>query len=358
MKRFVWIAAIAILCVAIGLSWLSRGNTPPGPNPYEIIASLDLVHPGRGEDRLSNGPADFDMSYAVFSSAAAIMGDEARTKLGADFLVKSAAHNAKIGWRLPYPWDAFQDGSINPAETVYGINTANGVRALIDAWGMTGDERYKRTAIEALDYYQEFRTKTDVGTFFWYSDQASDAIAVVNVTSLLMGQYARAAALWGRNDYRRIADEAFSEIWSQRKTSSEGMFWLYSRLPTAAPNDSVHAAIVVQGLLDYRRATKVEFDLEPSFKYLASFLSLGTSHDYTRGSGMSASVLALPAQLWGLGMLAYTLAEGGKVEPAYLAAREMDRYIGPSGKLLTVPNGRYDNRQLMHALLGLARLHN
>lgn len=357
MKGPVWIA-VASLGIAIGQAWLIRQKAPPGPAPYDIIASLDPAHPGRGEDQLSNGPVDFDMSYALFSSAAAIMADEARTRLGADFLVMSAKRLGKAGWRLPYPWDAFQDGSINPVETVYGINTANGVRALIDAWEMTGNERYKQTAMDALDYYQKFRTKTDSGTFFWYSDQASDAIAVANVTSLLMGQYARASALWGRNDYRRVADEAFANIWSQRLTSPEGAFWLYSERPKSAPNDSVHSAIVVQGLLDYRRATKVQFDLEPFFKYLASFLKPGSSTDFTSGSEVSANLLSRPAQLWGLGMLAYTLAEAGKIEPAYLAAQEMERYIAPSGQLLSVPNGRYDNRQLMHALLGLARLHN
>lgn len=352
----VLLGAIALLTLA-ALPLLMDAS-PPGPTPQELFARLDDQNPGRGSEPPSTELVDFAMSYGLFASSAALAGDEIRARLGADRLLLMADALGKPGWPLPNAWDAFQDGTVNPMNTAYGINTAIGVRALIDAWNLTRDEKYQQGAVAALDYYADFVTETDSGSYFWYSDQPVDAIPVINVTSALMGQYARAARLWGREDYKHLADEAFAHVWSHRRVAWNGINWLYSGLPSSRVNDSVHAAITVQGLIEYREASDRQIDLEPAFSYLTTFIEPGASTDFPRSAEIPFGLTAKPAQLWGLGMLVFTLASAERYADANLAASEIERYRSPTGDLLTTPNGRPDNRQFMHALLGLSRLHN
>src|SRR5690606_29961276 len=113
----------------------------------------------------------------------------------ADWLIANIDlnQNGTPGWGLPFPWDAFRDGSVNPAHTEYGITTALAVQGLIDFYEATEEESYLSAAVSALAAYAtEFRNGD-----LRYSVAPSDEAAVHNVTAMLMGQYARASRLTG-----------------------------------------------------------------------------------------------------------------------------------------------------------------
>ena len=77
--------------------------------------------PISGDDQRSIPHA---MAFAMIASASARLHDERICKIAADWLVE----HATPGWGLGYKWDAFNDGSINPTETIYGVTVALGVR--------------------------------------------------------------------------------------------------------------------------------------------------------------------------------------------------------------------------------------
>ncbi|MBX3598634.1 MAG: hypothetical protein KF874_13775 [Rhizobiaceae bacterium] len=354
IRRWVLIAA------AIGgVALFYATRTAQYPSAISIIAALDQGCLGCGYDASTKTTSQHPMAFALLASAGAHLNDSSLTRTAADWLVTNA--NKASGWGLGFAWDAFQDGSVNPSDTTYGITTALGVSALLDAYEQTGEAFYADAALRALTYYQQSFTATERGGFFWYSDQPADAINTPNVSSMMMGQYARAGKLFHRADFMRLASLAAQQLLADAKTVNGARFWSYYDR-TERPNDAVHAAYIVRGLQEFNRYSDqfgASENLEGCAEYLLSFYQNGVVLEYSPLHSLPPDQATLPARLWGVGMLLYTLTDIGRKKDAENMAKALNQYLTADGKNLASRPKHSDvgePRMLAHAALGLARL--
>lgn len=131
------------------------------------------------------------------------------------------------GWGLTYAWDAYQDGTVNPADTTYAITTALVLSAFLDA----GQEPPAGIAEHWAGLFAD--------GFYPYSDQPADAIFTPNVSAMM-------AAVMYRLGYTEQADEAIERLVTSWP-------WTYSER-TERPNDKLHLAYTYWGLEVYRQA--------------------------------------------------------------------------------------------------------
>ena len=324
------------------------------PTCRDAMTALSPHHPGRGPDFVVKDELDHAMAYALYGSAAAIKRDQEQAILAADWLV--ANHYDGPGWGLPFAWEAFGREVRNPVTTVYGITTALAVRALIDVYELSGGLSYGQCAKNALEYYLQFFNATEDGGYFWYSDQPQDNKSVHNVTAMLMGQYARASLHWPNTGFRAAAQQAANYLLTQRQESELGMYWSYW-VGASRPNDSVHAAYVVQGFIDYARALGCQVDIDSALRYLSGFVRSDRVYEFNPHPGLNERTLELPARVWGVGMLVQTLSDGGLIEDAIRATRALPAYAFGPGRFAVRPGEREIlPRAQAHVVLGLARL--
>lgn len=147
------------------------------------------------------------------------------------------------GWGLTYAWDAYQDGSVNPASAAYAIRTALGMQAQLDA-----DTADQHTADVALAWGRFWSPG-----WYWYSDQPADAIDTPNSNAMLAGVTFRLVT--ERPDLFTAAERAAIEARADaavRHLVSQGPVWPYSS--RGGMNDARHAAYIGCGLMTYRAA--------------------------------------------------------------------------------------------------------
>ena len=104
-------------------------------------------------------------------------------------------------WGLFFEWDAFGDGSVNPASASYGITVASVIHALCDALECqcldpTTSEQVERALHDiCIDWCVDCYTAMS-GGYFWYSDQVQDDINCPNVSAEVAGALARAVSTY------------------------------------------------------------------------------------------------------------------------------------------------------------------
>ncbi|HEX9038911.1 MAG TPA: hypothetical protein VF808_18155 [Ktedonobacterales bacterium] len=192
---------------------VSMANQAPSPdlpkytgsNPYSVLA--------------------YEVSALSLGSRALAATDPARASsyanqatVVADYLVQHKDDNGDglTGWGLPGAWDAFQDGTTNPANTVYAFQTGLVSDSLLDAYMVTHRAVYLSVVEEAMAAYLSHSTTTVNSQcancrYFWYSADANDVGRYVKNTNLLIGTaLARLAVLTGGAQYRAQADQVFA----------------------------------------------------------------------------------------------------------------------------------------------------
>ncbi|HEV2457687.1 MAG TPA: hypothetical protein VGS80_04925 [Ktedonobacterales bacterium] len=113
-------------------------------------------------------------------------------------------------------WDAFQDGTVNPANTEYAFQTGLAGDALIDVYRVTNNVTYLQTAEEAAATFLPLSTtKVDAKCancrYFWYSADPNDFGRFVKNTNMLLGSmYARLAAITQDPTYLTPAEQVFN----------------------------------------------------------------------------------------------------------------------------------------------------
>lgn len=333
------------------------------PNPIKAMEPFNPESPGLGLDLYQRKVEEHAMAYALYASSASMLGMKKQTKIAADWLINNPSSENHAGWGLPFAWDAFGDKSINPISTVYGVTVALGVRALFDTYDLTKEVIYKETAIEALEYYILFFHDSENGGFFGYSDQPTDQIDTYNISSILMGQYARAYHYTRDNKFREIAKKSKQNLDFGRRTIDTETYWPYS-VYEDRPNDLVHAAYIVQGYVDYAKYVDKNLDIRKEVNYLMRFFDKEMVKEFPDHSKFpaqtakrAAELLARPARGWGVGMLIYTLADYGYTSEAIRAARALKPYEAGNDIYATTP-GREEfiPRIQSHVTFGLAKL--
>ncbi|MGN6142264.1 MAG: hypothetical protein ACTHOP_01600, partial [Mesorhizobium sp.] len=355
-KRLLWVCALAAIA---GIGLYGTRSRPEVLTAARILKTLDPECPGCGDDAYSKTILPHPMAFALLASIGAKTEDQNLLRVSANWLVNDASKKANAaGWGLGISWDAFGDKTVNPADTIYGITTALAISGLLDAYEKTGDRSYARVAISALDYYSTFFTPTDAGGFFWYSDQRADSINVYNVSSMLMGQYARAAKLFGRSDFAELATLAAEQLVADSKAVDGVRYWPYSA-KSDRPNDAVHAAYTVQGFIEFAQFSDDATVPAASVEYLLSFYHHGRVLEFSPLHRLPSNLANRPARLWGVGMLIYTLSYLNRYKDARKIASVLDDYrVNGTDILANRPNdkGKGEPRMIAHIALGLAEL--
>jgi len=246
---------------------------------YQTLNQFDEARPGYGFDAsFTKEPFDQPKAYALYASAEArrFQGTGNKTALknaihAANWLVLNSDldGDGDIGWGLPFPWDAGGDGTINPENTEYAIQTAVGVQALLDVYDAAekagSDEDvsgFLTTATDAMETFLNGKFDEDsTGVIFWYSTRPEDSYHVINSGSMLAGQLQRLSRYPVANQSRfsELADRCVLYILSRQQQDSDGNpYWMYydgmcpRSLTQNRPKDLLHEVYTLQGLFDYR----------------------------------------------------------------------------------------------------------
>ncbi|MGE0868276.1 MAG: hypothetical protein AB7P03_06935 [Kofleriaceae bacterium] len=96
-----------------------------------------------------------------------------------------------VGWGGPAAWDAYQDGSLNPANTVYAYQTGTAILALAEAASLIGEPTpYRDAAVRAMNHYLATAYIAPPGCascgYFVYSDHLNDRHRGVKNTNMEM----------------------------------------------------------------------------------------------------------------------------------------------------------------------------
>lgn len=232
-----------------------------------LLRSFDPVHPGRGiSDYELDEAVDIPKSYAMV-----LMGELIRLRSGAvpeqPGLHRTAGRwlidNARLdpaghpGWGVPVAWDAYGDGSVNPAHTVYTISNAIVIEALLD-WMEQDDAAPKeeiRTLLGAvIQPYLDPAMRSPSG-LMPYSLRVSDRrYDTFNPAAYLAGQFQRLSwmvepELGAR--LRAAADQTMAVLIRERQIDPRGNWYWYYSIQEKTPNDLPHAAYIIWGIRTY-----------------------------------------------------------------------------------------------------------
>ncbi|GLO52452.1 hypothetical protein PPUN110474_38530 [Pseudomonas putida] len=349
----------AILAVGAAVVVMAVGGisvTDSYPSAALAMKPFDAEAPGRGLDLYAKKVVEHAVVYGLYASSAALLDMDKEARAAADWLVQNPSSKEKMGWGLPFAWDAFGDKSVNPITTVYGVTVAIAARGLFDVYDQTGEESYRDAAVQALNDYLPYFHETEDGGYFGYSDQPSDQKEVYNISSILMGQYARAYYYTQDNRFLDVAQKAKSQLDESRRTVGDDVYWTYTSAITR-PNDSVHAAFTVQGYLDYAKYVDNSLDVSREVNYLARFFDGDSIKEFPDHAGLPAKAMALSARGWGVGMLTYTLADSGDIKGSLKAARALEQYGAGDGIYTMTPGTtEFAPRVQAHVTMGLSKL--
>lgn len=334
MKLLIAITAILLLAL------------PAHADRPSYYAPLNDVWPGYGRDSSSAAPltpVHEPMAYGLLVSAFVVDGLPDDARRAADWLVSNNDLNGNgvPGWGLPFAWDAFSDGSINPIHTEYGVTTAVAVQGLLDFYESTTEAKYLNAAVAALEAYAaEFRDGD-----FRYSVAPTDSVPTHNITAMLMGQYARAGRLAARDDFSRLATKSYNRLMSISHSDSTGIWWSYVE-GNAKTNDLVHASYIVRGLIDFQAPADV---IEKAANYLKRFVRGGVVYDTVESS-------AYLARSWGIGAALNIACSLGDNVTAASLEQALPPYMDSKGAYLLRPNeGYFAPRLQAHVAWGLSR---
>lgn len=170
---------------------------------------------------------------------------------------------------LDTAWDAFGDGSENPAFTAYtwqsgmvalGIAEVLRYAEAVDDPALHSDEQARIDAArvflgELIDYWTPFYTTVSLGNesggYFWYSDQAADAMAVHNTSALIAMASDIYGEIVGDTAYQDRAAACSRLLLARVSTTPAGGYtWNYvdDGYPVGSrnPEDVSHALVTTQ----------------------------------------------------------------------------------------------------------------
>jgi len=373
VHRVVKIALLGI--VAVGFSSCGPGEPGlPVLDPLEtyhaMLDQLDPRSPGRGQDVFNDTLKDRAMAYALILRAEAnrfarTAAPDARDRVmtcTAWLMTNSDLNGDGVaGYGLADPWDAFGDGTTNPAYQEYVITTAMCVEALQDRYDLlddtTGLATMRALVLACVEPFLSDRYDSP-GGLLTYSRNPNDAHHDVFNSSIHMaGQLQRMASWVESPDVRekltRKADGIISVLVAHQKRTAEGaLFWTYGLAPNSPPNDLLHASYIVEGIREYRAfGGSVEVDLEAA---IANFEAFADPPHWHENSVADWQEDPYATRLWSLGQLLYTLAREGRSEvvEASLWPQVCQYHVGGGRFKLKRDDDRVLVRHQAHVLLG------
>ncbi len=286
IRHFTSWAGLHLLCLLFLLALGTGCSRQEDKLPHSYVTALDSSGKGFGVDSYAPDiPVHYPMAHALIAIAEANRYMVTRSSkaldiavLHADWLCTNRDMNANgiPGWGFPQAWDAFGDGSVNPARTEYLITTTLALQALLDTCDCIKEasllellyyhgraQKYLDTAKKVVDTIldQHYFADKEDGIVFWYSFRPQDKNAVVNVNAMFAGQlqrmstYVEETAIQAK--YRKYADSTVLYLLNRVSVKAGAWYWnYYEPLPPSraqnVENYGVHAAYVVDGLMTYK----------------------------------------------------------------------------------------------------------
>lgn len=308
MIRYLPVVVMIVLCILIYpfLQGVRAGLSKDDARYYYGVimnSFLDRMEPGVDSEMDSQSIAKLLSSEVIMYQLDAAY-DTGRIEKMVQWIIQNQDNNGdgEIGWGLNFAWDAFSDGSENPKDHVYAIETVDVLNAIMDYLELEiADEKTKAECLRLLHesvvlwnrkYWSE---KTDKGEYFyWYSIAESDVIECSNISSEMGGCSARAIGLFpdifSEAESRIIREnvEATMLHLYQSAIRSDSTYWSYSYL-NPRMNDVIHHAFAVEGINHYINASKneklikayQEVDLQ---SYILSCIQEGELYSYPDAS--------------------------------------------------------------------------
>ncbi|MCU6710432.1 hypothetical protein M6D81_17200 [Paenibacillus sp. J5C_2022] len=360
----------------------------------QLILRFPPDKPGWGAELIFAGGSHQPMTYGLILSSEAVyysgQGDSAAPSAGlqsarqcADWLIRHADLDGDglAGWGLPHPFDAFADGSVNPANHPYTITTAIVLEGFLDAlsWpGLLTAEQASAAQLLLVDaccrWCRDVWTDRADGGYYWYSPFPGDAVFTPNVSSMMLGIVSRLLSMeqaWLKPDQRTLlvqrADSAAQALVAHMKRVDGHISWPYAiqrQHPSAnKPNDLIHHVYTLWGLETYRAnraAVAIPWTTGEAVRSLDNYIDACRFYEFDRSVRQAMPKLRdRGARLWGAGTaIAFAARNGSGAEAAELLAAAMRQY-GPVGQLRTLPDKSsvtFYPRHAAHLLWGLAHM--
>jgi hypothetical protein len=326
----------------------------------ELHSAFPADRPGFGTtDYPGNAEGDVPKSYAMVLLAELERlhtgwraGEANLARTAGEWLLAHADSNGDgvIGWGLPVAWDAYQDGSVNPAHTEYTITTAIVIDALltwIERDARAPAARIRAAVTAAIAPYLDARIASPTGMAPYSLTDADRPYDTFNPAAYLAGQIQRASVHVDdrrlRARYAAAADATMRALLAHRKVAADSghWYWNYS-VQQDLPNDLPHAGYVIAGIRSYA---------EHGGRLAASFdwpAVIGHLHDFIGNAGeMRAfpkffAALDLPPRSYDLGFAMFLACSEGGAAMAALGATlvgAVPAYRTPQARFLKYPRG-------------------
>ncbi|MHC1783125.1 MAG: hypothetical protein AB9891_10295 [Anaerolineaceae bacterium] len=165
--------------------------------------------------------------------------------------------DGQIGWGLPVEWDAYGDGTINPANTVYTISTAIVINALLDWVEIDPDapvDQINSAIARSLKPYIEDNKKNPERLLPYSLSPFDESFHTYNPAAYLAGQMQRFSLQITdptlRKDLRVTSDNIISILVQSRQIDETGgWYWFYST--DEGFNSIAHAGYIADGIRNY-----------------------------------------------------------------------------------------------------------
>ena len=315
VSRLLVVLALLVNVGCGGSSSLGGPLGSPSPSPQVDTASQDYLlllakfpedQQGEGLDWYFQTVGAQPIAYAFVLSSESLHYRASPTEEGRRRVRKAVRwlldnidldRDGKPGWGFPDAWDAFGDGSVNPANHVYTITTASVMLGFLDAlslpnfWTLAEREEIRAAlAGVSLRWCREIWQDTASGGYFWYSPATVDNIYTVNVSAMFLGALARIL-----NEQRSALSASEANLIQTRTRAAAEMvaataqfrmgnpFWLYHERDPISPNDLTHHIYVLWGMELYRASgvgPGLPWALEQSIASVDAFWRDGTAHDF------------------------------------------------------------------------------
>lgn len=232
----------------------------------DLRSRLNTAAPGRGVADYGDFPiADIPKSYAMIVIAE-LERKEHHPEHPLELAIRSGQwlldhfdenKDGIPGWGIPISWDAYGDGSVNPANTEYCISTAIVVRALLD-WmevdASAPQSRIKDTVSAVLSRWSDPAIRSQSGLLPYSLMESDRRYDTFNPASYLAGQMQRYSAIAPpqlANRLRSASDASMQVLLDQKRIDANGdWYWMYS-IQENIPNDLAHAVYIMDGISSY-----------------------------------------------------------------------------------------------------------
>lgn len=261
-----------------------------------VERALDPVAPGRGlTDYPVAIPYDIPKAYAMIVKAAEL--DAGRTpsllalsRTSENWLITHDDVNGGgvKGWGLPFEWDAFGDGTPNPANTGYAISTAIVIDALLDrAKTMSGSQRDAtiELAWQAIFPYLDPTVKTPGGLAPYSLTPQDRGWDVFNTAAYLAAMAQRLSRTETAADrvarLQQFADTTMQVLLDRRLVTLDGAWYWPYLSPGSSVNDLPHAAYIIYSIETYVREggrLADSFPRERIWSHLGDFVVPGAGY--------------------------------------------------------------------------------